>query len=145
MIIWRGWGILGVLFVPLGIFLGFGLGRTNFSIAGGLLLGALGCAALGYWLNVVRPRARAAAFAEGRTSELASYIASGHYQPTPGYQPGSVEEARELAGRQVVAEQADVERALRNQNTVFWIPMQFLAIGIALLAFAELFGLIHIH
>ncbi|KXO88890.1 hypothetical protein AXK61_09550 [Tsukamurella pseudospumae] len=129
----------------MGIFVGFGLGRTNFSIAGGLLLAAGGCAALGYWLNIVRPRDRAAKYAQQRTAELAGYIASGNYQPTPGYQPGSTAEAHELAERQVIAEQVEVERAMRNQHTVFWIPMQYLSIGIVALALAELVGLIHIH
>ena len=67
MIIWRGWGIAGLFLIVGGIALVAGLSGHNSSntpagvaaVGAGMLLGGAACAALGYWLNVVRPRNKA--------------------------------------------------------------------------------------
>ena len=88
MIIWRGWGIAGLFLIVGGIALVAGLSGHNSSntpagvaaVGAGMLLGGAACAALGYWLNVVRPRNKADEYLEGVRRELWQRVRAGAFR-----------------------------------------------------------------
>lgn len=140
MIIWRGWGIIGFL-IPLacaGLMaaLGSELGMDNPAIlvALGVMLGGVGAFVTGRWFNETRAVEESASYMEGRNAELQHLIARGQFQLAPGYaQPRSMAEAQAQASAILQSEQAQVSKAFRNRHTVFWIPMQWFGVVVAVL------------
>lgn len=123
MIIWRGWGIVGLFLIVGGMALVMGLSGHNSSdtpagvvaVGAGLLLGGAACAALGYWLNVVRPRSKAAEYLEGVRRELWQRVRAGAFQVAVGA-PAPRDEAE--AAQQVeylVSQQSREDRARAAQ------------------------------
>lgn len=149
MIIWRGWGILAILFIPLGA---FGLGwlisfvggaggeMTSWSIGVGLMLAAAGLFALGWWLNTIRAEQQAAQWADTRADQLQAAVEGGYFQPTPGVSPTSLDQARQQAGVMLESERAEVTRRLRNRHSMFWVPMQWWAVPLFVFGVITLVG-----
>ena len=139
MIIFRGWGLLGAAFPAL---TAFALGALPASMYGSksaitnivAALGALVGGALGFlcgrWLNVIRPRAKVAEWQEQRRAELRARVDAGQFQMAPGVQvPASREEGYAQAEQLIAAESPEILSHLKNIHTLFYIPMQWFAIG----------------
>mgnify|MGYP006946830803 CR=1 FL=1 len=134
MIIWRGWGIAGLFLIVGGIALVAGLSGHNSSntpagvaaVGAGMLLGGAACAALGYWLNVVRPRNKADEYLEGVRRELWRRVRAGAFsEPAGAPAPRDEAEASQQIERIVAQQSPEVRRRLRNRNTLFFIPIQW--------------------
>ncbi|VEJ59710.1 transcriptional accessory protein [Arachnia propionica] len=145
MIIFRGWGLLGAAFPAL---TAFALGVLPASMYGSksaitnivAALGALVGGALGFlcgrWLNVIRPRAKVAEWQEQRRAELRARVDAGQFQMAPGLQaPSSREEGYAQVEQLITNESPDVLRQLKNIHTLFFIPMQWFAIGVGVVIF----------
>ena len=145
MIIFRGWGLLGAAFPAL---TAFALGALPASMYGSksaitnivAALGALVGGALGFlcgrWLNVIRPRAKVAEWQEQRRAELRARVDAGQFQMAPGLQaPSSREEGYAQVEQLITNESPDVLRHLKNIHTLFFIPMQWFAIGVGVVIF----------
>jgi len=145
MIIFRGWGLLGAAFPAL---TAFALGALPASMYGSksaitnivAALGALVGGALGFlcgrWLNVIRPRAKVAEWQEHRRDELRARVDAGQFQMAPGLQaPSSREEGYAQVEQLITNESPDVLRQLKNIHTLFFIPMQWFAIGAGVVIF----------
>lgn len=145
MIIFRGWGLLGAAFPAL---TAFALGALPASMYGSksaitnivAALGALVGGALGFlcgrWLNVIRPRAKVAEWQEQRRAELRARVDGGQFQMAPGLQaPSSREEGYAQVEQLITNESPDVLRQLKNIHTLFFIPMQWFAIGVGVVIF----------
>lgn len=139
MIIFRGWGLLGLAIPPLtALALGalpMSLYGTKSAIANSVVaLGALIGGALGFlfgrWLNVIRPRTKLTEWQEQRRAELRARVDAGQFQMAPGLQvPSSREEGYAQVDQLITNESPDVRRQLSNIHTVFFIPMQWASIG----------------
>ena len=57
MMIWRGWGLLGVLLLIGGGALGTAVAKGGLGMGVGIILGAVACWFVGQQLNVERPKA----------------------------------------------------------------------------------------
>ncbi|MGA4670140.1 hypothetical protein ACPCG0_10160 [Propionibacteriaceae bacterium Y1923] len=142
MIIWAGWGILGILIPGLAagvmVWLGEALGATNDEtglFAGlGLFAGAVGAFLLGNWLNKTRVPQEAARRLEPRRQQLDQMVAANQFQLAPGApMPSSYEEARAQSDYLFQAELEAAEKQLRNRHTLFWIPMQWVSAALGVL------------
>lgn len=143
MIIWNGWGILGVLVPGLaaggmaGLASALDMPGATF-VAVGLVLGGIGSFFLGKWFNETRAEQQATQWRNARQQELYHLVHNGQFQVAAGYaQPRSMEEANQQAQALLEAEHREVAKRLRNRHTVFWIPMQwvglvFVVIGLGL-------------
>ena len=145
MIIFRGWGLLGAAFPAL---TAFALGALPASMYGSksaitnivAALGALVGGALGFlcgrWLNVIRPRAKVAEWQEQRRAELRARVDAGQFQMAPGLQaPSSREEGYAQVEQLITNESPDALRQLKNIHTLFFIPMQWFAVGAGVVIF----------
>ena len=145
MIIFRGWGLLGAAFPAL---TAFALGTLPASMYGSksaitnivAALGALVGGALGFlcgrWLNVIRPRTKLTQWQEQRRAELRARVDAGQFQMAPGLQaPSSREEGYAQVEQLITNESPDVLRQLKNIHTLFFIPMQWFAIGAGVVIF----------
>lgn len=105
-----------------------------------IALGALVGGALGFlcgrWLNVIRPRAKVAEWQEQRRAELRARVDAGQFQMAPGVQaPASREEGYAQVEQLIAAESPEVLSQLKNVHTLFYIPMQWFAIGAGVVMF----------
>ena len=105
-----------------------------------IALGALVGGALGFlcgrWLNVIRPRAKVAEWQEQRRAELRARVDAGQFQMAPGVQaPASREEGYAQVEQLIAAESPEVLSQLKNIHTLFYIPMQWFAIGAGVVMF----------
>lgn len=140
MIIWRGFGFLAVILGALGFLAGTGLsslvssdGELNGAMVGlGLLLAGAATFALGWYLNVINPAKKAQTWVEQRRAELNHAVASGRFQASPGVVPASLAEAQLQADMMLDQESTAVTRRLSNIHTLFWIPMQWWGLVLAL-------------
>jgi hypothetical protein len=145
MIIFRGWGLLGAGIPAL---TAFAIGALPMSMYGDksaianifIALGALVGGALGFlcgrWLNVIRPRAKVAEWQEQRRAELRARVDAGQFQMAPGVQaPASREEGYAQVEQLIAAESPEVLSQLKNVHTLFYIPMQWFAIGAGVVMF----------
>ena len=145
MIIFRGWGLLGAAFPAL---TAFALGALPASMYGSksaitnivAALGALVGGALGFlcgrWFNVIRPRTKLTQWQEQRRAELRARVDAGQFQMAPGLQaPSSREEGYAQVEQLITNESPDVLRQLKNIHTLFFIPMQWFAIGVGVVIF----------
>ena len=136
MIIWRGWGIVGLFLIVGGMALVMGLSGHNSSdtpagvvaVGAGLLLGGAACAALGYWLNVVRPRSKAAEYLEGVRRELWQRVRAGAFQvavgaPAPRDEAEAAQQVEYLVSQQ---SREDRARAAQPEHPLLFIPIQWL-------------------
>lgn len=145
MIIFRGWGLLGA---GIPVLTAFVIGALPMSLYGDksaianifVALGALVGGALGFlcgrWLNVIRPRAKVAEWQEQRRAELCARVDAGQFQMAPGVQaPSSREEGYAQVEQLITNESPDVLRQLKNIHTLFFIPMQWFAVGAGVVIF----------
>ena len=145
MIIFRGWGLLGA---GIPVLTAFAIGALPMSLYGDksaianifVALGALVGGALGFlcgrWLNVIRPRAKVAQWQEQRRAELRARVDAGQFQMAPGVQaPASREEGYAQVEQLIAAESPEVLSQLKNIHTLFYIPMQWFAIGAGVVIF----------
>lgn len=135
MIIWRGFGILGVFIIGGSLALFMALlgnhGGQMDNIAGGLglLTGGLGCGALGWWLNLQRPEAKAQEHLTALRSELWQRVHAGTFQLKPGAAAPTSEQESQSQIEQLIASQApSVRKALRNNHSLFFIPLQWVGL-----------------
>lgn len=141
MIVWRGFGFLAFLLGALGALAGIGLstalspdGEVGGPLIGiGILLGGVASFALGWWLNVLNPQKKAQTWVEQRRAELNHAVATGQFQATPGVVPSSQAEAQAQADALLAHETPVVTKRLSNIHTLFWIPMQWAGVVIAIL------------
>lgn len=95
IIIWRGWGILVLLFGAIGGGVAGALSHGNMIAIGvGLAAAAAGMWYLGRWLNELRPKAAFDAAIELRSQELKRIVEVGAYQFPGLAAPQSLEEAQ---------------------------------------------------
>ena len=141
MIIWRGWGIIGFLLIGLGVAAVMGLTGQNgtdspagtVSLGAGLLLGGTVCSVFGYWLNVARPRQQAGGYVEDLRQDLWQRVRAGSFQVEPGAAaPRDEAEATQQVEQIVARQRPTIERRLRNRNSLFFIPLQWLGGAVAL-------------
>lgn len=131
MIIWRGWGILAVLYALAGGGIG-GAIAGPFGVAVGLLAAAVGTWFTGQYFNQQRPRKNLADWKSARSQQLDHLVGAGQFSLGPGQpQPRSMDEARWQADELLAAEERSASQGLLNRHSVFWIPMQYLAFVIA--------------
>lgn len=134
MIIWRGWGLLAVLYIALcAALLGGLLGASvlQSSAAAGPLAGigiAIGGAlatAHGWYLNIIGPRKRSLAWAEVEKRRLTRAADEGTLV-IGNVRPSSREEAHALVDQ--VLENGKRQIGRHGPHSVFWIPMEVIAI-----------------
>ncbi|WP_120522033.1 hypothetical protein [Arthrobacter celericrescens] len=129
IIIWRGWGILVLLFGAVGTGAAGVLSHGN-TVATGVGLAAAGAGIwfLGRWLNELAPKAAFAAAMEFRAQELRRIVDVGAYC-FPGLPaPQSYDEALAQSEEQLALESAQARPAYFNKHTFFFVPMQYLGL-----------------
>lgn len=141
MIIWRGWGFLGLVVAAvcagavggLTILL---LGKSYETIGGGLgfLLAAVACWYLGQYLNISRPAKKIDEHLELQRAEMWERFHTGAFQAAPGSPaPASEEEARAQIEGLIDEMRPGLLRSHRNVHTLFFIPIQWLSVVFAAL------------
>lgn len=138
MIIWRGWGILGLLVTVAGV---FGLLATVTALLGdgektsmlgggmGLLVAGVANFFLGRWLNLIRPARKVEEFRDQLRAELWERVANDVFQMSPGAPaPSSEQEAAQQIEQMVASQSRDLERAGRNIHSLFFIPLQWIGV-----------------
>ena len=101
----------------------------------GFALGGAACAVFGYWLNVLRPRQKAEEYLQGLRQDLWQRMREGTFQvpagapahSEPAGAPAPRDEAEATQQVEYLASQQsqEVGRGLRNRNTLFFIPLQW--------------------
>lgn len=146
MIIWRGWGILTIPFVALGLItigsIGAKPGSPNYLPIGlGLLLGGTLTFLMGYWLNVLRPRQQAETYLEELRARSWQRVQEGTFQLEPGAAaPRSAEEATAQVERLLQVQRQQLLRGSGTRNSLFFIPMHWLGLAICVLGVGFFFG-----
>lgn len=136
MIIWRGWGILGLFVTLAGVFgtlavvhALLGTSESASALGGGIgfLLAGVANFFLGRWLNIIRPAQNAEDFRNQLRADLWERVANDAFQMAPGVpEPSSEAEAAQQIEQVVAGESRNAERAGRNIHTFFFIPLQWL-------------------
>ncbi len=137
MIIFGGWGILAFVPFLLGVWMGSLMpGEGAADIGWGLILGGLLTFAAGWFFNIYYPKHKVELFYTMRRDELTAAIKDRTFQPSPGV--GMTDDV-ELAKRQMETmlenERAEAWKALRNNHTLFFIPVQWLGVAAVVLGF----------
>ena len=132
MIIWRGWGILGLFVTLAGVFgtlavvhALLGTSESASALGGGIgfLLAGVANFFLGRWLNIIRPAQNAEDFRNQLRADLWERVANDAFQMAPGApEPSSEAEAAQQIEQVVAGESRNAERAGRNIHTFFFIP-----------------------
>lgn len=141
MIIWRGWGIVAVGILAVAMFIFAGLGSMLlpksaqlYAIAFGIAAAAVGTWFAGIALNKTAPQKKIDAWAANRQHQLTQLVNAGQFSLGPGQpQPQSHEEAQQMAAALFEAEKKQLSGAY-NQNTLFFIPVQYFAYIFGVLA-----------
>lgn len=135
MIIWRGWGVLAVLYLIAAVLLATVTGpgdRYPLMFAIWVALAGVATWFTGVRLNRKGPSQQANAYLAQRQVEIQQAVEAGIWAPG-GIRPSSLEEARASGQATWEAEKAELERA-RGGHTLFFVPLQYW--GIAMGAFA---------
>ena len=152
MIIFRGWELLGagipvltafvINALPMSLYGDKSAIANIFVALGALVGGALGFLC-GRWLNVIRPRAKVAEWQEQRRVELRARVDAGQFQMAPGVQaPATREEGYAQVEQLIAAESPEILSQLKNIHTLFYIPMQWFAIGAGVMMFCEFLSMV---
>lgn len=136
MILWRGWGILGLLIILAFGGLAAGIGssvasstNTTVWLGGGFVLGGAVAAFVGWYMNIARPAQKAEEWQAERSAQLQHLVQSGQFQLAPGIaQPTSLAQAQQQADQLLASESEQVRRNLRGRHTVWFIPMEWLGV-----------------
>ena len=141
MIIWRGWGILAFLAVGLGVGIGallgslFGIpssaGKYTALIGIGFVVGGIASFLFGQWVNVQRPEQRKDEVMAEQRQRIEQLLAEQRFHAGPEFPwPSSIAEARAQADFVLGRLEARLTEA-RNQHTLFFIPMQYIGVLLA--------------
>lgn len=133
--------MLGVVFPGIGAVLAVAVwsaldaaGSPQPLVGIGLAVGALGAFLLGRHLNEVSVDAKATSLLREREAQLEALVRAGQFQMAPGMPvAASYAEGRQQADVLLEHERAQVRGALRNRHTLFFIPLQWAALGLAAL------------
>lgn len=138
MIIWRGWGILSVLYIGglIGVLVG-GIGASVLKFEGAmplmgglaLLIGGAITTLHGWYVNITAPRSRATAWALEAEPKMQAAAEAGAFA-IDGVMPRSREEADSMIDAEVARGQALIGR--HGPHSLFFIPME--AIGMLAMA-----------
>ena len=135
ILIWRGWGVLSALILLVGLAVAVALAQA----VGNGPIGAVAFAAvvtaasagvwfLGVYFNKTRSEQQLDRHLGERNMHYENLIRSGQFQATPGMAaPANYAQARSQADQLLAAERAELTPRFRNNNTLFWIPMQYFA------------------
>lgn len=126
MIIWRGWGILGLFVTLAGVFgtlavvhALLGTSESASALGGGIgfLLAGVANFFLGRWLNIIRPAQNAEDFRNQLRADLWERVANDAFQMAPGApEPSSEAEAAQQIEQVVAGESRNAERAGRKST-----------------------------
>lgn len=135
VIIWRGWGILPVLYTLGAFVLVMVSGDLPFAMGTGLAVAALATWFTGVALNRTLPEKKVDRWATERKNELNTYVANGTFSLGPGHPlPANTDVARQMADSLLESETTTAHRELSNNHTLFWIPLQYMAVVLSILA-----------
>lgn len=137
MVIWRGWGILAVLFFLAAGILGVGLpygvweeAAPRWLLIPIALAAGAGCWFTGVYLNVTRPQRIANETVPAFREQVLRSVQDGTFRLPNQPPPRSYAEAQ---GQAEAYLHMTIPAMLRgtNQHTLFWVPMQYWGIVIA--------------
>ncbi len=151
MIVFRGWGALG-LFIPL-LVVGavFGLMTVvtsstqvqGIGVAVGSILGGVAGYYAGIWFNKKRPQQKVEQWEKQRLAELIAAVDAGKFQMRPGMPaPSSPAEGYAQAAELVKEEREGLLERAQNIHSLFWIPMQWVAVVVGVAIFSGSFQMI---
>lgn len=107
------------------------IGGVPICIGLGIAAGGVGAHFLGQHLNVAAVDQKVEGHLAQRQAELDHLVQSGQFQLAPGHpMPASVEEGRAQADQLLAGERQYLAKRLRNQHTLFFVPLQYAAFGI---------------
>ena len=137
MIIWRGWGILAVGFFLaagiLGIAIPFSIWgeAAKWAMIPAAIAAGAGCWFTGVHLNQTKPRRYLEEQLPLFQQQIAASVAAGTFRLPNQPPPTSLEEARgQAAGYLTFLSQSGT--AQTNRNTLFFVPLQYWGIVIAI-------------
>lgn len=97
----------------------------------GVAAGGVGAHFVGKYLNVTSVEQKVEQHIAGRQAELEQHVRSGQFQLAPGIPaPASMDEAQVQADGILQNERQHLTERLRNQHTLFFVPLQYAAFGI---------------
>lgn len=133
MIIWKGWGLLGALYIILSVALTAGLigsmappQAIPFLLGLGLLLGGAATAVHGWFLNVRGPKRRFAEWEAQERPRLEAAADTGRIT-LDHVQPRSREEAQQMVETIIERGRAQFARG-GSHHTLFFIPMEIIGL-----------------
>jgi membrane protein YqaA with SNARE-associated domain len=134
MIIWAGWGIIGL--VPIGIALAGGsalAGATGWSVSLvmglGMILAGVANYFLGIYFNVTKPAADLANRMDQRSAQLHAMADAGTFYRGPGYpMPTSLAEAHQQADQLAAEEYQGLKGKVANRHTLMFVPLQWVGV-----------------
>lgn len=142
MIIYRGWGGMGVVLPLLGAGIMLAIASSlklsdamfpKMAIVGGFL-GAVGAWFLGRWLNQKRPFTKLEEWKSERRVELRSLVDQGQFQIAPGVPaPATREEGYAQAEELLEREARDLLPRTLNQHTLYGVPLHMVGLVIGVL------------
>lgn len=100
-----------------------------------MILGAIAAFLLGYWLNDRGVETKLDRHLASRREQLNQLVHAGQFQLAPGVaQPRSHEEAQQQIETVLANERQELRPGLRNRHTLFFIPVQWFSVLVALVA-----------
>ena len=142
MIVYKGWGVLGILLPLLGAGLMCGIASLfnpsnavylKFALIG-VVVGSVGTWFVGQWLNQKRPRVKLARWMEERRKELCSLVDQGQFQLAPGVPlPASAEEGYAQVEELLEREARDLLPRMLNQHSLYGVPLHMVGLVIGVL------------
>lgn len=135
IILWRGWGIIALLYATAAVIVAGGLevevlpkSAPHVSLGILLLLAAVATWFTGVAMNRRRPQRTVDRLLRARRAQLDELVTSGRFSLGPGQPPPvSVHDAQRMSDDLFAAETAATTKGAFNRHTLFWIPMQYVA------------------
>ena len=142
ILIWRGWGVLSALILLVGIGMGVTLAQAvGNGPLGAVAFGGMAAAAsagvwfLGVYFNKTRSEHQLERHLGERNMHYENLIHSGQFQAAPEMAPpANYAQARSQADQLLAEERTQLRPHFSNNNTLFWIPMQYFAFVGAVIA-----------
>jgi hypothetical protein len=134
MIVWGGWGIIGVVPPLIGMAIGSGLSgffgwHMYLGLGIGLVLGGVGDYFLGIYFNVTKPARDLANRMDLRSAQLHQMADAGTFYRGAGYMPPtSLAEAHQQADELAGEEYRSLKGRTGNQHTLFFVPLQWIGV-----------------
>ena len=142
MIVYKGWGVLGILLPLLGAGLMCGIASLfnpsnavylKFALIG-VVVGSVGTWFVGQWLNQKRPFVKLEEWKAQRRVELCSLVDQGQFQIAPGAPaPTSKEEGYAQVEELLEREARDLSPRMLNQHSLYGVPLHMVGLGIGVL------------